>query len=319
THTKESSSVDYLIAKTSSDFWSNLVKHNQDSPKRHCSRLSPKVQKSTRKGFEGENQNDTTPPTYVRSKVKSKRKVLDKVGRKRAGTRKPLRSRQSCENITEGSSHQGETQRESLSLNPRTSEGQQSQDDQLQPHTSSSTPLETEIERIQKEREQITKSYQEKKSMLLVECEKEMLEVQKKYDVLIHASETSLTKEIKILDDYQKLVDANKLLAKILAQNWQDKLNLKRPELNLKRADKGASRATTAEIPQIPTSALVRPKNPCLTGGSTTNLPGLRAPAPHLRSSLPMFASFHNQPNAGEPSLEPLPALSTIQTVNEHY
>lgn len=35
---------------------------------------------------------------------------------------------------------------------------------------------------------------------------------------------------MKILEDYHALVDANKLLAKIFAQKWNDTLNLKRRE-----------------------------------------------------------------------------------------
>lgn len=45
---------------------------------------------------------------------------------------------------------------------------------------------------------------------------------------------------------------------------------------------------------------------------------GLRFPAPHLRSSPSLFASFYNQPASGEPSLEPLPSLSASQTVDKH-
>lgn len=35
----------------------------------------------------------------------------------------------------------------------------------------------------------------------------------------------SLTKEIKILEEHQKLVEANKLLAEMLEQNFDDPLN----------------------------------------------------------------------------------------------
>ncbi|KAJ0860377.1 hypothetical protein HanRHA438_Chr13g0622991 [Helianthus annuus] len=74
------------------------------------------------------------------------------------------------------------------------------------------------------ELEQITKSHQEKKSMLLSECEKEMLEVQKKYDALIQDSETSLTKKVKTLEEYRNLVNVNKLLSEMFTQGWQDSL-----------------------------------------------------------------------------------------------
>ncbi|KAJ0817708.1 putative DNA helicase chromatin remodeling SNF2 family [Helianthus annuus] len=301
TRPNESCSVEFLSDNSPSDFWSDLVKQSQHRLKSPCSRLSRRVQKPTQKRLEGENQdqNDATNSSSVKSNVKSKRKALDKVGRKCA--RLPIPPSTSIS--------------DSVALNPTTSEA--GPDDQLRPRNSSSLPLETETERIRKEREQITKSYQEKKSMLLVECEKEILEVQKKYDALINDSETCLTTEIKILDDYQKLVDANKLLAEILARNWRDKLNLKSPELNLKRAHKDTS---AVNVLQIPASALVRPKDPCLTRGPTRLAgSGLRFPAPHLRSSPSMFAtSIHNRPATGEPSLEPLAMPSTTQTVDEH-
>lgn len=59
---------------------------------------------------------------------------------------------------------------DSTALAPSTNGGQQSQTDQPSltrpPTTSSPTPFETEIERLQKEREQITKSHQEKVFLL---------------------------------------------------------------------------------------------------------------------------------------------------------
>ncbi|KAM0070177.1 putative DNA helicase [Helianthus debilis subsp. tardiflorus] len=217
-HMKESCSVDeYLSDDSPSVFWSNVVKQSQHGPKNSCSRLSQRVQKS---------------PSFVRKKPRSKR-------RKRAGTAvingykkiifqtvinvllitllfntakcMPFGSQQSCEKVIDGC----------------TSGSQQSQTDQ----TSSSTPLEAEIERILKEREQITKTHQEKKSMLLAEREKEISEVHKKYDALIRDSDMSLTKEIKNLDDYHKLVNAHKLLAEILAQKLDTQ--------NVKRSQKG--------------------------------------------------------------------------------
>ncbi|KAI7755205.1 hypothetical protein M8C21_010670, partial [Ambrosia artemisiifolia] len=271
-HTKESSSVvEYLIAHSPSDFWSNLVNESQLILTNPCSRLSQRVKKPTQKQSEGENQNDTTTSLGVRKKVRSKRKRRDKVGRKGPATQQQISPSTSIS--------------DSVALNQRTSEGQQSQTDQPPPHTPISTPLETEVERIQKELEQITKSHQEKKAMLLSECEKEMLEVQKKYDALIHDSETSTKKEIKILEDYQKLVNVNKLLASIFTQNWQDSLIMNIPELNPKRERNDTS---AVKIPQIPASAPVGPQDLCL-GES-----GLQATAPYRKSSPSMSASFRN-------------------------
>ncbi|XP_022002595.1 ISWI chromatin-remodeling complex ATPase ISW2-like [Helianthus annuus] len=235
-HTKESSSVvEYLIANSPSDFWSNLVKESQLSPTNPCRKMSQRVKKPTQKLSEGVNQNDAST-SVVRKKVRSKRKGPDKVTRKRAA--KQLQSQ---------------------------TEGQKSQTDQPPPHTPTSKPLETEVERIEMELEQITKSHQEKKSMLLSECEKEMLEVQKKYDALIQDSETSLTKKVKMLEEYRNLVNVNKLLSEMFTQGWQDSLTM-----NI------YTDSNAVKVLQIP-------------------------------------ASLHNRSDNSEPSLEPLPRLSTTQ------
>ncbi|KAJ9559146.1 hypothetical protein OSB04_013760 [Centaurea solstitialis] len=55
--------------------------------------------------------------------------------------------------------------------------------------SSSVNPLEAELERIAIDREQVTKLCQEKTLLLRSECEKEMSEIQKKYDALIEESE----------------------------------------------------------------------------------------------------------------------------------
>ncbi|XP_076893403.1 helicase protein MOM1-like [Bidens hawaiensis] len=259
THTKESASIDeYLFDNEHYVFWNNLVKESQPGPEKPCSRLSWRVPKPTRNWFEYENA--------VRSKPRSKRKLVKNVGRKWGGA---------CLTATP-----------SIVLNPGTHGGQQSQTDQPPPHT-----VEAEIERIQKEREQIAKSHKEKESMLLAELEKEISEIRKKYDGLIHDSKTCSTDEDMILKEYEKLVNANKLLAEILSQNWQDTPILK----------KAQKETSTLKILQIPASALVGPRSPCSTSGLTTYLPGLSLSGSGVRF-----------PATGEPSLEPLPPMSYI-------
>ncbi|KAI3683807.1 hypothetical protein L1987_84322 [Smallanthus sonchifolius] len=87
------------------------------------------------------------------------------------------------------------------------------------------------------------------------------------------------------------------------------------------RTNGSQQNSSSVKILQIPASALVRPKNPCLTSGPTTYSPGhslagsgFRAPAPHLRSNPSLIASFHNWTATGETFLEPLPTLSATQT-----
>ncbi|XP_076915008.1 protein CHROMATIN REMODELING 4-like [Bidens hawaiensis] len=290
----ESLSIDeYLIHNTQSVFWNKVVKESQPGPETSCNRLSRRVQKRARNCNEGENA--STTPSFVRSKPRSKRKLLKNVGRKWAGAHTPFGTHQACETATP-----------STALNPGTNEGQQSQSEQPPPHT-----LETEIERIQREREKIAKSHEEKESLLLAECEKEISEIRKKYDGLIHDSKTCLTNEDIVLEEYEKLVNVNKVLAEFLSQHWQDTPILKKPQ----------KETSAVKILQIPTYAPVRPMNPCLTGGPTTAyLPGsgLRFAAPHLRSNPSLSAPLHNRLNYYEPSLEPLPTLSAAQTVDKH-
>ncbi|XP_076893402.1 uncharacterized protein LOC143545376 [Bidens hawaiensis] len=293
THTTESLSIDeYLIHNTQSVFWNKVVKESQPGLEKSCNRLSQRVEKRARNRTEGEN---AATPSSVRSKPRSKRKLLKNVGGKWAGTHTPFGTHPACETATP-----------STASNLGTNEGQQSQTEQPPPHT-----LDAEIERIQKEREQIAKSHEEKEAMLLAECEKEISEIRKKYDGLIHDSRTCLTNEDMVLEEYEKLVNVNKLLAEFLSQHWQDTPILK----------KAQKETSVVKILQIPTYVPVQPENLCLTDGPTTNLlgSGLRFAAPHLRSNPPLFAPLHNRLNSNEqPSLELLPALSTTQTADKH-
>ncbi|CAI9268086.1 unnamed protein product [Lactuca saligna] len=136
------------------------------------------------------------------------------------------------------------------------------------------TPLETELQNIKKEQEQATKLHQQKKSMLNSECEKEMLEIRKKYDALIDESEMCLTKKMKVLEGYYDLAYANKVLAETLTKDCDDYLD---------------KEMRGVRIREIPASTLVQSQNRCTTSGHT-----LRAPAPHLRSNPSLFSSFHN-------------------------
>ncbi|XP_076893412.1 helicase protein MOM1-like [Bidens hawaiensis] len=117
-HTKESASaVEYLVANSPSDFWSNLVKESETGPEKSRKKLSRRVRKPNQNCIEGENA--ATTPFFVRSKQRSKRKYLKDVGRKPAA----------CENATPSSIS------DSIALNPGTNGGQQSQPEQLPPHT----------------------------------------------------------------------------------------------------------------------------------------------------------------------------------------
>ncbi|GJT94868.1 chromodomain-helicase-DNA-binding protein 3 isoform X2 [Tanacetum coccineum] len=179
---------------------------------------------------------------------------------------------------------------DSVASSSRTNDVQKCPNNQPPP-TSSKKPLETEIDKIQKEREQITKLHEQKKSMLLSECEKLISEVRMKYDALVHESSMCFTKQIKILEENLKFVDANKLLAEMLEQNSRDTLDLKIIQ----------KETSSVGYFQIPECRLERPANICSTNVATTRnsghnikRTGVRAPAPHLRSNPSLFASPRN-------------------------
>ncbi|GKB31092.1 protein chromatin remodeling 4 [Tanacetum coccineum] len=326
-HTKESwLTEEYLIENVEngpSDFWSNLLKDSENRQKNPCYRISRRVQKSPQntcyliEGYKPKSKKKDMGATIslcVRKKARSKRK-----------RRVLIRGYQSPE--MSNTLHQGDIQRDALSFNisptqpapqipiasgSRTNEAEQCQ---------SNEPLDIELERIQKEREQVTRLHKEKKLMLITECEKEIAEIRKKYDAIISESEMSLTDQLKIFEDYHELVNANKLLAEFIIHHCDDTLNLHGP-------DKDTS---SIAAPQVPASATVRPANPSSTSfrpvnlcstsvlttrfsGQNIGMRGLRAPAPHLRSPS-LFASVHNLPATRGPCLEPLPTLSNLETL----
>ncbi|GKA15213.1 protein chromatin remodeling 4 [Tanacetum coccineum] len=257
-HTKESwLNEEYLIGNEPSDFWSNLLENRQKNP---CYRISRRVQDSPRNMcylFEGykpeckeKDMNATIFPD-ARKKARSKRKR-----RYYHATR--IRDYQSSE--MSHTPHQGGVQRDALLFNITPT--------QPAPHipVASGSRTNTEIERIQKEREQVMKLHEEKKLMLIANCEKEITEIQKKYDARIRESEMSLRYQLKILDD----------------------------TLNLHGPDKDTSSIAAPQVPTVRPANLcstsIRPVNLCSASllttrfsGQNIGMRGLRAPAPHLR------------------------------------
>nr|XP_043611958.1 protein CHROMATIN REMODELING 4-like [Erigeron canadensis] len=263
-HTKESSSVNDYLIENGPAFWRKILKERRQRRKNLGRRSSQRVQSHSYllEGF--------GTSLFIKTKPRSKRKVLDKSEQRKWGGLPAYFG-----------GHQSSDISHTLDQECHNSQP---------PHASSSTPLVTEIE-IQKEREKVRKSLEEQKSMLLFECEKELLEVRKKYDTLIQESGTSLRNQLKNLDECHELVIANKLLAEILAQNFDDNLNA--PVL-----EKAVNDTSSIKVLEIPVSALVRPMKPYSTSGLATCFSGhslggtgLRAPAPHLRSNPSLFAS----------------------------
>ncbi|KAI3738310.1 hypothetical protein L2E82_28336 [Cichorium intybus] len=230
-HTKESCSN--LSENEPNVFWSNLFKESQHiNPQgKSSSRFSRRVKKSFRHpwywfgDFETESESDieniekkTIKSHFVKKKLRSKRKsrgVSKRAGKLPTVTSTcisdPIPSISSTNNVAQCTNNQPP-------LPP------------VSDKSSITTPLETELENIKKEREEVTKLHQEKKSKLVSDCEKEMLEIRKKYDALIDESEMCLTKKMKVLEDYYDLVYANKVLAETVEKTCDDHYNEEKTE-----------------------------------------------------------------------------------------
>ncbi|KAI3738319.1 hypothetical protein L2E82_28346 [Cichorium intybus] len=252
-HTKESCSN--LSENEPNVFWSNLFKESQHiNPQgKSSSRFSRRVKKSFRHpwywfgDFETESESDieniekkTIKSHFVKKKLRSKRKsrgVSKRAGKLPTVTSTcisdPIPSISSTNNVAQCTNNQPP-------LPP------------VSDKSSITTPLETELENIKKEREEVTKLHQEKKSKLVSDCEKEMLEIRKKYDALIDESEMCLTKKMKVLEDYYDLVYANKVLAETVEKTCDDHYNEEKTE--------------KVRIVEIPASTLIQSDYRRLTG-----------------------------------------------------
>nr|XP_043611957.1 chromodomain-helicase-DNA-binding protein 4-like [Erigeron canadensis] len=345
-HTLERGLIEQdLIASGHINFWTNLLLLSHQRQNNLCSRISRRVKKSTkysRGGFQRFEDSAITIPSF-KTKPRSKKKGHHKAKQsKLPGSCAQVDVHQSSEMLP--APVQGEIQRElpecnltklsscslsqpdaqvpvipstsisdSAALNPRINIFQHNQSTNT---FSSTTPLETELKRVQKELEQVTKLQQEKRLVLLSECEREILEIRKKYDALVEESTMSLMNQMKNIEEYYKLLYANNQLAEL----WAHACDNNPDGTFLKEANKEIS---SARVPATPASALVRPANPCSTSGANTSFSGpsrgrleLRRAAPHLSSNPSLFVSPHSLPSIPEPSfLDPLPTLSTPQTL----
>ncbi|XP_016470560.1 uncharacterized protein LOC107792831 isoform X1 [Nicotiana tabacum] len=79
-------------------------------------------------------------------------------------------------------------------------------------------PLQMEMERILKEREQTTKLHENLNLLLISEYEKELDAIKKKYDLLFEIADTELVQKHKDLDTLYNKVHMNKLLAEAMTQ-----------------------------------------------------------------------------------------------------
>ncbi|XP_015169515.1 protein CHROMATIN REMODELING 4-like isoform X2 [Solanum tuberosum] len=113
-------------------------------------------------------------------------------------------------------------------VNGTSMKSRNSHEDQCRPDASPNTPnlpqspylhpLHMEMERIQKEREQITKLHEDVKLLLQSEFEKELDSIMKKYDLLLQIAEMELSQKQEDLDTIFNKVHVHKLLAEAMTQ-----------------------------------------------------------------------------------------------------
>ncbi|XP_031102741.1 uncharacterized protein LOC116006485 [Ipomoea triloba] len=79
-------------------------------------------------------------------------------------------------------------------------------------------PLQREMNKIQKEREQTMKLHEDLKLLLRSELEKEILEIRKKYDLLLQDVEMEIVQKLKECDGCYDRLHLNKLLAEFVIE-----------------------------------------------------------------------------------------------------
>lgn len=89
--------------------------------------------------------------------------------------------------------------------------------------------LQREMDRIQLAREHAITIHEDMKLQLEAECEKELEEIRKKYDLLIHNSEVVMAQKRTFLDSCYQIVCTQKLLAEVMIMN-QDGFTVSEPQ-----------------------------------------------------------------------------------------
>ncbi|KAF8397710.1 hypothetical protein HHK36_016632 [Tetracentron sinense] len=182
-------------------------------------------------------------------------------------------------------------------------------------------PLQFEMGRIHKEREQAIKTHEETKLRLKAECDKEIEEIRRKYNNLLQGAETELIQKRKSLETNYNKVYMSRILAEAFRSKCSEareagapglqqeapssfmhqllQLSLQQPSMRpVSVADSQTIRLPTAPPVQVIHSSasfstnLVGPHS-SLISRPTVNVPvgsELRAPAPHLRPSRPALS-----------------------------
>ncbi|XP_041027437.1 uncharacterized protein LOC121267581 isoform X1 [Juglans microcarpa x Juglans regia] len=204
-------------------------------------------------------------------------------------------------------------------------------------------PLQIEMERIQKDKEQALKRHQDMILQLRYKCDKEIEEIRKKYDLLLQDAETSLMQKQRDLETFHYKVNLNKELADALivkshgaigsvyieqaalssfTNEWIQLSSQQPHQMTAPRQQRSAS--PEINIPPVAPPAVVDRTSAVLstlgTPHSSFMIPyprnlqngiELRAPAPHLRASPSMQAVHVSTTRSGTPNQSPRNPLAT--------
>ncbi|KAH7865067.1 hypothetical protein Vadar_001835 [Vaccinium darrowii] len=153
--------------------------------------------------------------------------------------------------------------------------------------------LQMEMERIQHAKEQAIRIHEDKKSLLKAECEKEIDEIRKKYDMLLRHDEMVLSQKKKDFETHYKKVYVNKLLAETFTKGYEgDEVGLSGTqeanvpgfmnEISQLHLQQSPARNSTTSLESSSSPLIHRRGN--FGGGCELQD---RAPAPHLRHLRP--------------------------------
>ncbi|XP_057779752.1 helicase protein MOM1-like [Salvia miltiorrhiza] len=144
--------------------------------------------------------------------------------------------------------------------------------------------LQTELERLQKQKTESSKQHEDMKLQSRMACEREVDEIHKKYETMLQTADAAFLEEKAALDARYNKVFVNKELAEALMQRNSKDASL--TQVATKFAMEQAYRLISQSRAE-----LVLPISNCSPDLHHLQASGLRAPAPHLRHSPPCAVS----------------------------
>ncbi|GAB4833637.1 hypothetical protein Ancab_031883 [Ancistrocladus abbreviatus] len=185
-------------------------------------------------------------------------------------------------------------------------------------------PLQIELERMQKEKEEAIKKHHHMIMQLNSARDKEMEQIQKKYDILLQDAETTLLQKKEGFNSYFQKAAANQFLAKIMRSNVTNAPALLHTALGMPQAPSTAMNHSNQQSAQQPVSTIGR-SSPSMPIGSLASAPPMQVSRiTELISSdstRPQHSTMFNpmgvgpQPHASIPHLYSYRPMSPVSTL----